>query len=290
MRNSKEAGNMKMRILLIVCFILLLPAIVSCQMLKNRKLQSAGFGGYCSNCLVKNLDEDVEKLQNAIQESNSKLVKYQAVKTPVPVRSAVMLDANGKVICHINLLKYPDLVPDFAKLDIKKTAYQVAKSQRKLASVAKGSNLPSCTGKYLRQLRRLAKKNIVLNSDQSPIHKSGWKTDSTVGVAACVLGIGIHRAFNEDSAKKPTSPTFRLPVPGGDAVVAGSISGLSAILLNHYEDQYAQIQKAISTTGKNMDGLWQMKNKILVNLAVTAGTFCYFGKEMTMVIYENIMY
>ena len=281
---------MKMRILLIVCFILLLPAIVSCQMLKNRKPQLAGFGGYCSNCLVKNLDEDVEKLQNAIQESNSKLVKYQAVKTPVPVRFATVFNKDGKPVCRVDLLNYPELMPNFAKPSVDKTTYQASKSKRGLASVEEDSELPPCTDKYLNQLKQIAKNNVVINSDKSPIHKTSWKRDLSIGGVACVLGIGSHVAVNEYGKEKRIPPKSRPPVPESDAVAAGAASGLTAVLQNHYQGKYAQIRKIIREKGGNIKSLGKAENKVLISFAASVGTFCYFGREMAMVLYENITY
>ena len=51
---------------------LLLLMLVGCQMLQktNRKPQSAGSTAYCSNCLVKNVDKNLQELQKALQVNN----------------------------------------------------------------------------------------------------------------------------------------------------------------------------------------------------------------------------
>ena len=69
---------MKIKYILWMLLTLTLPVLMGCQMLKNRKPQSAGFGRYCSNCLVKNLDKNVEKLRKALQTIKPKLVSHKS--------------------------------------------------------------------------------------------------------------------------------------------------------------------------------------------------------------------
>ena len=54
----------------------------------NRKPQSAGFRGYCPNCLVKSIGKDVKQLQKIIQKNHLKLVDHQPVQTPSIDRSS----------------------------------------------------------------------------------------------------------------------------------------------------------------------------------------------------------
>ena len=55
--------------LLITCLSLLALLLTSCQMLTNRKPQSAGFRGYCPTCLMKNAANDVKNLQKIVQNN-----------------------------------------------------------------------------------------------------------------------------------------------------------------------------------------------------------------------------
>lgn len=142
---------------------LTLPVLMGCQMLKNRKPQSAGSNAYCSDCLVKDIDEDVAKLRDTLQQSNP---NYPTVKTPVPVRSAVVFNKDGKPICRVDLIKHPSLVPSFAK-PAEQMVYQLNKSNRGLAATeSEESDLPFCTDKHLKFLKHVAKNNVVINSDK----------------------------------------------------------------------------------------------------------------------------
>ncbi len=80
---------MKTRKWLLIYTSLLLLVLMNCQVFKaNRKPQSAGFRGYCPNCLVKSIGKDVKQLQKIIQKSNLKLVDHQPVQTPPIDRSS----------------------------------------------------------------------------------------------------------------------------------------------------------------------------------------------------------
>ncbi len=58
--------------LLLIYLPLLILLLAGCQMLQktNRKPQSAGSTAYCSNCLVKNVDKNLQELQKALQVNN----------------------------------------------------------------------------------------------------------------------------------------------------------------------------------------------------------------------------
>ena len=60
---------MKIKNILCILLTLTLPILMGCQMLKNRKPQSAGFRGYCSNCLLENMDKDIEQLKKVMHKT-----------------------------------------------------------------------------------------------------------------------------------------------------------------------------------------------------------------------------
>ncbi len=190
---------MKTKNILWMLLTLTLPALVGCQMLKNRKPQSAGSTAYCSNCLVEKIDKDVKELRDTIQNSNPRQVKYQSAKTPVPVRSAVVFNKEGKPVCRVDLLKHPNLIPNFAK-PAEQMVYQASKSKRGLASVEEDSELPPCTDKYFSLLKKVATNNVVLNSDKSHIRKTGLAKKAII-TTVCILGafaLDNHETFIDE--------------------------------------------------------------------------------------------
>ena len=261
---------------------LLLPSLVGCQMLKNRKPQSAGSNAYCSDCLVKDIDEDVAKLRDTLQQSNP---NYQTVKTPIPVRSAVVFNKDGKPVCRVDLLNHPDLVPNFAK-PAEQMVHQTNKSKRKLASTkSEETDLPPCSDKHLSLLKKVATNNIVVNSDKSHIHKTGWgkiATDISAAGAACFLGF---RAYSE---LRPNLPPKSYP--DADIAAAGAASALWYMGVRMREFDLKLLQKEYAkgsnpsnnqkNTRKKMTN--KLKRNRMANLVAASATFCYSATGMIM--------
>ncbi len=265
---------MKIKHVLWILFTLTLPVLMGCQMLKNRKPQSAGSTAYCSNCLVEKIDKDIDKLRKTIQESNPKLVKYPAVKTPVPVRFATVFNKDGKPICRVNLLKYPALMPNFAK-PVEQMVYQANESKRGLASTEEGSELPPCTDKYLHLLTTVAKNNVVLNSDKPPIHKAGLKENVVAGVAGCILGSVTSLATDIDTKIGVISSTF---AGSGFLGVALGNSAEERLTIQELEKKRPWINR--NKQNKLKEQISKLKKNRPVHSAMAGASFCYLGAEV----------
>ena len=117
----------------------------------------------------------------------------------VEVRSAVIFNKNGEPVCRVDLLNYPDLIPNFAQFSADKTTYQARNFQKELDfELQEGIDLPACADKYLVRLKEIATSNIVVNSEASHIHKTGWGRAAGVA-AACATGIGVSMKADIDS-------------------------------------------------------------------------------------------
>ncbi len=264
---------MNLKLLLTISLLLLLSTLVSCQMLKNKKLQSAGSTAYCSNCLVKNLDKDIDKLQRTIQQNNPILVKYQAVKTPIEVRSVIVFDKNGEPVCHVDLLKHPDLIPDFAQPSSDKTVYQTNKSQRNLASVE--SDLPPCTEKYLKSIKKVATNNVVVNGAKPYKHKTSF---GKYIIAPCALGIATSatpRIMKKKGIIETEISTTNKMIGAGAAFGTGAImSALSTLEVNY-----------LTRRGAPEEQITKHVNRFAKGLVIATAAVCYVGTEISMAIF-----
>lgn len=79
---------------------LTLPVLMGCQMLNNRKPQSAGFRGYCSDCLIKGVAKEVENLRKIMRvdhQTPQKQMKsyYEYDREPCSVGYVEGLRYNG---------------------------------------------------------------------------------------------------------------------------------------------------------------------------------------------------
>ena len=264
---------MKIKNTLWILFTLTLLMLTGCQMLKNRKPQSAGSTAYCSNCLVEKIDTDIDKLQRTIQQSNPSLVKYQAVKTPIEVRSVVVFDKNGDPVCHVDLLKHPDLIPDFAQPISDKTVYQTNKSQRNLASVE--SDLPPCTDKYLRSLKKIATNNVIVNGAKPYKHKTSF---GKYIIAPCALGIATSatpRIMKKKGIIETEISTTNKMIGAGAAFGTGAImSALSTLEVDY-----------LTRRGAPEEQITKHVNRFAKGLVIATAAVCYVGTEISMAIF-----
>ena len=60
--------------------VLLLPIMCACQLLTNRRPQSAGSSVYCPDCLVSKIDKDVAIIKQTIENTNPGQVRSQMCK------------------------------------------------------------------------------------------------------------------------------------------------------------------------------------------------------------------
>lgn len=268
--------------------ILLLSVLAGCQILKktNRTPQSAGFRGYCSDCLLKGLDKGIDQLRKTMQQANPQLVKDAVVKTPVPLRSAVIMNKKGKPVCRVDLLKHPELMPSFAKPRPSQIVHQARKTQRGLASVAKKDDLPPCPDKYFSQIRKIAKNNVVVNGDKSHIRKVTWP----VAIAICGLGIsgyaGVNALTEKDVISEDSYGTISDTVGVGVLVTEGQNI--------YYKRKIKKLKKLIPEDLKTPDDKQKRimqrigkatKSKI-ASAARVVGTFCYTMAEVTHLVYD----
>ena len=160
--------------------LLLLPialfTLTACQSF-SRKLQSASFGGYCPECLVNNIDEDIAELNNLIKLPKS-----------ISMNQVIIFDKEGKPVCTVDLRKHPDLVPNFGKLNKKEIVQNKTNTNRQPASLEE-FKLPPCSKEYLAQLKKVTKSNATINGKKSHIHKTGGLKAATVGIS-CLVGVG----------------------------------------------------------------------------------------------------
>ncbi len=278
------------RLLCLTYLLLLLPVLISCQMFSaqkiQRKPQSAGFGGYCSTCLVGRLDEDLKELKNTIQKSNPN--NHPPVKTPIEARSAVVLDKNGDVICRVDFMEHPDLVPNFAKPITQKMVYQkIIRSQRRPASVANESDLPPCTGKYLSQLKKVAKKNVVINGNESYIHKVKLKKNLAAGAAACFIGASSAYAIRatENTTDDNIMDTAIIGGVVGGYVIKKIPEKVKDKIRNMYHTFQSSRFSVTDTLTKRLPGADKIDRQ-MAKKAVKIGAFCYIGTEIGLVLYD----
>lgn len=85
---------MKVKLLLTTSLLLILSTLVSCQMLKNRKPQSAGSNALCSDCLMEKLDEDIEKIKNAMEKAKPKAYLWLKRLSPFDLPLCLIKMAN----------------------------------------------------------------------------------------------------------------------------------------------------------------------------------------------------
>ncbi len=228
----------------------------------------SGSNAYCSDCLVKDIDEDVAKLRDTLQKSNP---NYQTVKTPIPIRFATVFNKEGKPVCRVDLLKHPDLMPNFAK-PAEQMVYQASKSKRKLASVAEEDVLPFCPDQHLSQLKKIAKNNIVINSDKPFVHKASLQTYLIAGGAVCVLGGTASRIIKLEQVMEAIfSSLSGVGFSGSAAIEHSSIKSYNA---RPFDRMSKNIQKEVQ---KN---IIQAKKSRLISLAAAIGSFCYAGTEI----------
>lgn len=277
---------MKVKNSILVLFLsLVLLGFTGCQMFKtNRKPQSAGSNALCSDCLIDDIDKGIARLQDALRKSNQKQVKYPTVKTPVFVRSAVVVNKEGKPVCRVDLLKHPALMPSFAEPTSNNMVYQTSKSKRKLASAkSEESDLPPCPDKYLGLLKKTAKNNFVVNSNKSHIHKSSVKNITTGAV--CLLGASAN--FVDSILSKDND--FAVAFMGLMAVGAEAESNRLSQELVKTE---TRLQKKWITGSANeiLDLSEKMKmeriKKFLTRAAAVMGA-CYLGTEAVTVVYKK---
>ena len=242
-------------------------------MLKNRKPQSAGSTAYCSNCLVEKIDKDVKELRDTIQNSNPRQVKYQSAKTPVPVRFATIFNKDEKPVCRVDLLKHPNLMPNFAK-PTQQMVHQENQSKRELASTeSEEPDLPPCSDKYLSILKKVAKNNVVLNSDKPFVHKVDLRTKLIALVAGCTVGLGTSLTTDVD--------------PRIGAITSGSAAiGSSVMALSEAGEEMRTFQK-LNQPGINQNEqnkLIKKANKLkknrLFQSAIYGSAVCYLGTEI----------
>ena len=79
-------------------------------------------------------------------------------------------------------------MPNFAQLSTRKIDDQTNQLQRKSIPITEELGFPSCTNKYLNQLKKIATDNIIVNDDLSHIYKTNLKKDVVIGLASCALG------------------------------------------------------------------------------------------------------
>ena len=274
---------MNLKMLLITCLVL--PVLISCQMLKNRKPQSTGSTAYCSNCLMEEVDSDIKDLKKIIKVSNPQLAKNQVVKTPVPVRSAVVFNKEGNPVCRVDFSEYPDLVPSALQKPVSDNlVHYTKKHKRGLASVE--NDLPECSGKYLSMLKKIAIDNVVVNSDdKSHIHKTGAATTgrAVIGASICFLSGGI--PFFMD--KEKSYPTAGTAIAG----TTGVVSSGSAVHQSRKLKKAVVVIEDILSKGwrkKHYDKLSKVQRNKLLSLAVAIGSFCYLGAEGSIAVYESM--
>ena len=156
---------MKIKSLLITCLILLLSVF-----------EAAGLNTYHSTYLLENLNTDAQKIE---------------------VQSAFVFNKDGESVCHVDLLKHPNLIPIFAK-STEQTVYQASKSKMEPVSMSKKLNLPTCSGKYLNYFKIIANSTAVFGSSKSYIYKTTLWKDILIGVAVCATGAGfIHYSIEK---------------------------------------------------------------------------------------------
>ena len=252
-------------------FLLLLFGLPGCETVSyKRKPQSAGFREYCANCILP-ADKDLKLLQDTIKKAHSgwgKPVIHKAgggAKNKVLVRSVVVLDKDKKPLCRVDLLKHPDLVPDFATLHKKKFAYHTNKPARHPASLKK--DLPDCEAKYLKTIRR-AKQSRVLGAS-SYKHKTGYVT----WAGSCLFGTVLSYFTPHHEALGTTTDMVAV----GAAIVTGNKINQ---VVKEGVDTLAQKPIAHSIDVDNLKA--RIKAKVpsyKAALATSLGTFCYVGSE-----------
>ncbi len=217
-------------------------------------------------------------------EAASSIENIDKYLQKVEVRSAVIFNKNGEPVCRVDLLNYPDLIPNFAKLSTDKTAYQARSFQKELDSgLQQGIDLQPCADKYLVRLKEVATSNVVVNSETSHIHKTGWGRAAGVA-AACATGIGVSMKTDIDSKKKITG-----------ASIIEIFSIVAALSTN---DEMTQATEELKRTKKgpwiNPNEQRILKNKIskskkskTISLAIAIGSICYLIPEMSIILYEN---
>lgn len=254
------------RLLVIGLPWLLVSTLISCQTLKkvNRKPQLAGFRGYCSNCLLKDLDKDVHQLRGAIKQSHPSVVHNQGDETFISVRSAVVFDKEGKSVCHIDLLKHTQLVPSFAKLSANKIVHRVAnnKFQRRLASVEEKSTLPTCTTQYLGLLKRTAKHGMIVDGDKSPIHKVNIGPDVVINCQKTINELHLQRLEIISMGSEVSNKAVAAGIAGITDQVDGRLvfpvrvtCGLMTGIIVAYYENIMRMDKNYVLTGAQRDEL-----------------------------------
>ena len=253
----------------------ILMFLLACQTV-NRKPQAASFGGYCPECLIKNIDLDLANLQNTIQKT-----KPQNRQEKVPVRYVTVLDKSGKPVCRVNLQQHPDLVPSFAKLE-KPQMVEHKKFKRSLASVGTGFKLPNCNAKYLNQLKKIAKNNVVVNGNQAT--KVAWPLIAAGGVAACALGISASKAMSNVTRDMDFVTSF---------AAYAAIEGRSAQLALRLKQQFKVIKGLVKAgnlkTAAPIQKLSHAFKHPLTAMAGIVGSACFIGTEIVdigMIAYD----
>ena len=226
-------------------------------------------------------------------QANDGIHHYQSAETTIQVNSAIVLDEEGKPICYVDLIKHPDLVPDFATLSIKNSIHPTNESEQAISSATETLNLPSCPNKYFNSLKEIATNNIVLNSDKSHIHKARLKYAAGI-VAACALGAGSRYAMTDNE---------HISYPTNKGATAAVVGGSSAAASAHFSYQFEQMNAHIredwpeDSTEKNrkinklVTKLGKLHGKWLFSMATMVGSTCYFItdviKGIAAITYKN---
>lgn len=139
-----------------------------------------------------------------------------------------MFNKDGKPVCRADLLKHPKLVPNFAKPSTDKMVHQTNQTKRKLASTK--FNLPSCPNKYLTLLKKTATKNVLINGDKPPIHKTGF-----ILPIACITGAATSLTFstteNPELSSDLTKSALAIAAITGTMVGSKVVAGISVCYL-----------------------------------------------------------
>ena len=204
---------------------------------------------------------------------------------PVGVRSAIVLDENGSPVCHADLQEHPQLVPDFARLNLNSTVDPVNSLREKLASSRKESNLPPCTGEYLNQLEEVAINGVVVSHDKSHIHKASLQKDGAIGIAACLLGGGAGYYVGQNK-------NIDLETKGISTVASIIPLSISTLGMPHLYDKIRefteQLDKAMSSNQKQeiQKKISRYNKGYLTSVATSAGSACYVvGNVIGMLVY-----
>ncbi len=243
-------------------------------------------------------------------QASSKAYQYSSTEATIPVNSAIVLDEKGKHACRIDLAEYPDLVPNFAQLSTRKIDDQTNQLQRESIPITEELDLPSCTNKYLNQLKKIATDNIIVNDDLSHIYKTNLKKNVVIGLAACALGASGYYIQNylwpepykrenfitDQNGKTyplpPPAPITELPLltPGGMAAtmpIGGGIGisiGIHALIKDLIKDLN---NSAISSSEKKeiMTKLANLRKHLSSWTAVASAATCYFITDVGRVLY-----